>query len=125
MAGIGFALSIKLQKIARDFLNGLLDLALLALPFAARQTIELRRVALGSDVFLNAIELIGRNIELIRPLVADMQKIAVSPLARKADSTHVLTNAVILMNHIITDAQISKCADLPRRWGRACGSSDD
>ena len=72
----GLALGVQLDQVARDFLDGALDLRLLLLPFAAGQAVELGRFALGADILLHAIHLIGGHVQLVGALIADVQEIA-------------------------------------------------
>ena len=108
----GRALRIELDQFPGQFPYGRLGPGLLALPIAAGKPIDLGRFALGTDILLHAVELIDRHIELIRALIADVQKIAVHALARQAHCAHVLTDAVVLVHHIIAHAQLGERGDL-------------
>ena len=108
----GRALRIEFDQFPGQFPHGRLGPGLLALPIAAGKPIDLGRFALGTDILLHAVELIDRHIELIRALIADVQKIAVHALARQAHCAHVLTDAVVLVHHIIAHAQLGERGDL-------------
>ena len=111
----GLTLGVELEQVARDVLDGLAHLALLPLPLAAGQAVQLGRLALGADVLLHPIQLIRGHVQLVGALVADVQKVAVGALAGQAHHAHELAHAVVLVHHVIAHLQIGEGGDLLAR----------
>ena len=81
-------------------------------PFAAGEAVEFGRLALGADVFLHAVELIGGHVEFVRTLIADVQKITVGALRGQAHRAHVLADAVVFMHHVVADGKVCERGQL-------------
>ena len=111
----GLALGVELEQVARDVLDGLAHLALLPLPLAAGQAVQLRRFALGADVLLHTIQLIRGHVQLVGALIADVQKVPIGALAGQAHHAHELAHAVVLVHHVVAHLQIGEGGDLLAR----------
>lgn len=74
----------------------------------AGKAVEFGRFALGADVLLHPVELVCGHIELIRALIADVQKIAVGALRGQAHRAHILAHAMVFVDDIIADGQVGK-----------------
>ena len=112
VAGRGLAVGVEFQKFAGNLLDGGLDARLLPLPFAAGEAVEFGRLALGADVFLHAVELVGGHVEFVRALIADVQKVAVGALRGEAHRAHVLADAVVFVHHVVADGEVGKRGQL-------------
>ena len=111
----GLTLGVELEQVARDVLDGLAHLALLPLPLAAGQAVQLRRFALRADVLLHPIQLVRGHVQLVGALVADVQKVAIGALAGQAHHAHELAHAVVLVHHVVAHLQIGEGGDLLAR----------
>ena len=112
VAGRGLAVGVEFQKLAGDLLDGGLDARLLPLPFAAGEAVEFGRLALGADVFLHAVELVGGHVEFVRALIADVQKVAVGAFRGQAHRAHVLADTVVFVYHVVADGEIGERGQL-------------
>ncbi len=86
----------------------MLNLGFLALPFAAGEPVKLGRLAFRADIFLYAVQLICRHIQLVCALIADVQEIPIRTVAGQAHGAHILADAVILVHHIVAHLEIGK-----------------
>ena len=111
----GLTLGVELEQVARDVLDGLAHLALLPLPLAAGQAVQLGRFALGADVLLHPIQLVRGHVQLVGALVADVQKVAIGALAGQAHHAHELAHAVVLVHHVVAHLQIGEGGNLLAR----------
>ena len=114
------AFGVELDQVERHFLNGGLGFLLLLLPFVSAQAVDFGRRAVSADELLHAVHLIGGHVQLVVPLILDIQIIAPEALALQPHRAAIHAHAVRFMHDVIAHRKLGKRLDaFPRGLSRA------
>ena len=105
-------LGIQINEFIGHLRNGGPGLRLRRLPFGTGQLVHLRGFPLGTDVLLDDIELFHRHVEQITARILKLQVILLLPLNIQLFDSQELSDAVVLVDDIIPDVQISEAVQL-------------
>ena len=115
VAGVFGPAGVQRRQIEGQLFQPRLDLALLALPLAAAQMVQLGQAVLRADELLHPVELVGGHIELVVPRVLDLQIIPGHAVALHLGHAQINAYAVQVVNHVIAGLQVGKAGNaLPR-----------
>ena len=115
------ALGVEGHQVEGQLPQSLLDLALLLLPVAPAQTVQLRGLVGVADVALHPLQLVDGHVELVGALVLDQQIIPVRALTLQMHGALVHAHAVILMHHVVAHLQVGEGGDLLARGAAGAG----
>ena len=106
---------IELHEVKRHLLQTLFDLRLLLLPVAAAELVQLRWIRRIANVALHAAERLNRHIELVAPLILDLQIIPARAAVFHLRRAKINADTVFLMHHEVAGLQVGERGNLLAR----------
>ena len=103
---------IELHKVKRHLFQALFDLRLLLLPVAAAELVQLRGIRRIADVALHTAERLNRHIELVAPLILDLQIIPARAAVFHLRCAKINADAMFLVHHEVAGLQVSERGNL-------------
>ena len=113
----GLSDGIQLHQIICHLPNGLFNLGSGPGPLRASQLVQLRLPGIGSGIFLQGLQLCGQNIEIISLGIFDLDIIFRNTLNRYFLDAPVYSQTVVLMDNVISGADICKADQSGPRKG--------
>ena len=107
-------LRIEVEQIARDLLDGFAHLALCPVPFARPEPLQLRRRIATADIFLNAIQVLDRHVELVALGVLELHVLALLALVAHQPHAGEAPDPVVDMDDQVAGLEL----ELPGRRAR-------
>ena len=119
VAGLRLALGVEAEELVRHLADGLLHAGLRLRERHAAEAIDLRLSRLTAGEFLDLVEAIDREVELVAPGVFDHEQIDGEPADVTVDETGIPTDAVLDVDDVVADVQAAEVLDeRPRRIAR-------
>ena len=111
VAGPGLALGVEPQELRRHVAHRLLDPLLDLLPAPAAELVDDGARALGAGVFLDAVEGVDRDLELVASLVREDHELPAEPRHVEGLEPLEAPDAVVLVDDQVADAQVPEVGE--------------
>ena len=111
IAGVFGPAGVQRRQIEGQLFQPRLHLALLTLPFAAAQMVQLGQAVLRADELLHPVELVGGHVELVVSGVLNLQIVPGHAVALHLGHAQINAYAVQVVHHVIAGLQVGKAGN--------------
>jgi hypothetical protein len=101
MAGLVAAGGVEADELAGQLLGGAVGAALGALPVVSAEAVDVGAVLLAAEVLLDAVELLGRDIEAVALGVLDEEVLAFLALGAATHESSVEADSVVDVDDVV------------------------